>query len=647
MTLKGYTRIANGVPNMLLGDVEYNVKELLSIYNQACEAQVDLFVTPELSVTGYSMADMFHQRTLLDAALKGLTEIAHFTRNCRPIIIVGLPILIDDSIYNCAAVVHNGAILGIIPKSYMPTYNEFYETRWFAKANSLLTTTIKIDNKEIPIGTDLLFNGINEPKLRFGVEICEDLWAPIPPSTHVSLQGALIIANLSASNELIAKSDYRKELVKNQSARMMSAYVYASSGSCESSTDITYGGHCLIADNGSIISENDRFSLTSSFQFADIDLEKLEYDRYHSNTYRECKLEETSFLCRRIDFEQPTVDRLTTRHIDPHPFVPSNLNQRKQRCEEIFHIQTTALAKRITHIGEPKAIIGISGGLDSTLALLVAVKTFDLLNRNRTDIIGVTMPGFGTTDRTYKNAIELMKALHITIKEIPITKSVIQHFEDIDHDISLHDITYENSQARERTQILMDLSNKHGGIVIGTGDLSELALGWATYNGDHMSMYGVNVSIPKTLVRYLVEWVALKEESRTAKLILCDILETPVSPELLPPSKDGTISQKTEEVVGPYELHDFFLYYMLRYGFTPDKIFNLASIAFKDSYSFQEIKSWMTVFYKRFFSQQFKRSALPDGPKVGSICLSPRGDLRMPSDLKSTTWLKYIENIGE
>ena len=459
------------------------------------------------------------------------------------------------------------------------------------------------------------------------------------------MQGALVIANLSASNELIAKSDYRKALVSNQSARMMNSYVYTSSGSNESTTDVSYGGHCLIATNGSIISESSRFSLEPTFIYNDIDLEKLEFDRLHSNTFRECKLEETNFICRKIDFTQVVIKRNLLTAVDPHPFVPSSLSKREHRCEEIFNIQTSSLAKRLTHIGKPKAIIGISGGLDSTLALLVTVKTFDLLGRNRSDIIGVTMPGFGTTDRTYTNAMELMKSLHITIKEIPIRDSVIQHFKDIDHDINNHNITYENSQARERTQILMDLSNKFGGIVIGTGDLSELALGWATYNGDHMSMYGVNVSIPKTLVRYLVEWVALKEESRKSKLILCDILETPVSPELLPPDKDGDISQKTEEVVGPYELHDFYLYYMLRFGFKPEKIFNLAVLAFEGTYSKEEIIKWMTLFYKRFFQQQFKRSALPDGPKVGSICLSPRGDLRMPSDANATTWLQNIENI--
>lgn len=645
MTISGYTRVANGVPQMRLGDIEFNTNELINIYNDACDAKVDLLVTPELSLTGYTMADMFHQRTLLEESMEGLIKLKQYTRSRRPIMVVGLPILVDDAIYNCAAVLHAGEILGIVPKSYLPTYNEFYETRWFAKANMLLSDSVTIDGDEIPMGTDLIFEGIKAPYLKFGVEICEDLWAPIPPSTHLSIQGALVIANLSASNELIAKSDYRKQLVANQSARMMNSYIYTSSGNNESTTDVSYGGHCLIAANGSIISESKRFSLEPTFIYNDIDLEKLEYDRMHTNTFRECKLEETTFICRKIKFSQVVINRSLSSSIDPHPFVPSNLSRREHRCAEIFNIQTTALAKRLTHIGKPKAIIGISGGLDSTLALLVTVKTFDMLGRDRSDIIGVTMPGFGTTDRTYTNALELMKSLHITIKEISIRESVIQHFADIDHDINNHNITYENSQARERTQILMDLSNKLGGIVIGTGDLSELALGWATYNGDHMSMYGVNVSIPKTLVRYLVEWVALKEESRKSKLILCDILETPVSPELLPPDKDGDISQKTEEVVGPYELHDFYLYYMLRFGFTPKKIYHLAQLAFEGTYDNKTIVKWMKMFYRRFFQQQFKRSALPDGPKVGSICLSPRGDLRMPSDSNATTWLNIIEDI--
>jgi len=645
MYIEGYSRIGSGVPIITLGNIDNNVTEILSLYDKAAHVSTDLLVLPELCITGYSMADMFHQKELLNQAEKALLTIADYTKDKHPIMIVGLPLLIHDAVYNCGAAIHNGKILGIVPKSYLPTYNEFYETRWFADASHLTCDNIQIGGQQIPIGTDLLFKGSQPPFLSFGMEICEDLWVPVPPSTHISLQGAYVIANLSASNDLILKGDYRKDLVKNQSAKMLGAYVYTSAGFGESTTDVSYQGHCLIAENGSLVKEDKQFSLVSKFTYADIDLEKLQFDRYHSNTYRECRKNEFKFTPRTISFSQ-TCSRISVdKSVPPHPFVPANALEREQRCEEIFSIQTTGLAKRLNHIGSPKAIIGISGGLDSTLALLVTVKTFDLLGRDRKDIIGVTMPGFGTTDRTYNNAIKLMESLHITIKEISIVDAVNVHFKDILHDSSLHDITYENSQARERTQILMDLSNKYNGIVIGTGDLSELALGWATYNGDHMSMYAVNTSIPKTLVRYLVEWIALKEESRKSKLILCDILETPVSPELLPPTASGKIKQKTEEVVGPYELHDFFLYYMLRFGFAPKKIFALACSAFSVDYPKETIFKWLKVFYRRFFQQQFKRSALPDGPKVGSICLSPRGDLRMPSDTTAGLWMNQLDAL--
>ncbi len=645
MNIHGYSRVAVGRPNLVLGDITANTQSIIDLYDQALTDQADLILMPELTVTGYTMADLFHQKALLDDSLKALDMLTKHTTGKHTILVVGLPLEIDNAIYNCGAVLYQGQILGIVPKSYLPTYNEYYETRWFAKASHLMDKQILLLDQIIPIGTDLIFTNTGDTALSFGVEICEDLWAPIPPSTYQGLQGALVLLNLSASNELIAKSDYRRSLVAGQSARLMSAYLYCSSGFGESSTDLTFGGHSIIAENGSIRNESDRFSLNKSYLFTDIDLDKLIYDRIHSNTYRECKTESSTFLCRKIGFKQANSTKEIMDKIDPHPFVPSNSHRREERCREIFSIQTSALAKRLTHIGHPKAIIGISGGLDSTLALLVTVKTFDLLKRDRKDIIGVTMPGFGTTDRTYNNALELMKALHITILEIPIAKAVTQHFIDIDHDPNLHDITYENSQARERTQLLMDLSNKYGGIVIGTGDLSELALGWATFNGDHMSMYGVNSSIPKTLVRYLVEWVSINEESKKAKEILADILHTPVSPELLPPTSDGNIAQKTEEVVGPYELHDFYLYYMLRFGFSPEKIYGLAVNAFEKKYDSLTILNWMEVFYKRFFAQQFKRSTLPDGPKVGSICLSPRGDLRMPSDSTGRLWLSRIESL--
>lgn len=644
-----FLRVANGIPSFRLGDIVYNVEQHKLIIDSANTQQVDFLVFPELSLTGYTLGDLFHQKTILNESLNALNSICNYTLNHQITVIVGLPIYIDDTIFNCAAAIHNGKLLGLVPKTYLPTYNEYYETRWFGRSTMLTQKTITLFNQTIPIGADLIFKSIQPPFHTFGIEICEDLWSPNPPSTSLALHGALIIANPSASNELISKSDYRRDLIKNQSARTYTSYIYTSSGFGESTTDLSFGGHSLIVESGSILKENNRFSLENELQYADIDLERLTYDRLHSNTYRDTKSDlihnSISNVPRVIEFDALLNNKSLNRFIDPHPFVPSNISKREERCKEIFNIQTTGLAKRISHIGSPKAIIGISGGLDSTLALLVTVKTFDLLGRDRRDIVGVTMPGFGTTDRTYHNAIDLMTSLHITQMEIPIRESVMQHFKDIDQDPNVHNITYENSQARERTQILMDLSNKLGGIVVGTGDLSELALGWATYNGDHMSMYGVNVSIPKTLVRYLVEFVALNEESRSTKTILTDVLNTPVSPELLPPSADGTISQKTEETVGPYELHDFFLYYMLRFGFTPEKIFFLANKAFEASYDKSTIQKWITVFYKRFFSQQFKRSTLPDGPKVGSICLSPRGDLRMPSDISVNSWFKSIESM--
>lgn len=644
-----FLRVANGIPSFRLGDIDYNLEQHKLIIDLASDQQIDFLVFPELSLTGYTLGDLFHQQTLLDEATNALKQLMHYSKNIGMTIIVGLPFYIDDTIYNCAAAINNGTILGIVPKTYLPTYNEYYETRWFGRSTMLTQSEVTLFNQTVPVGADLIFKSNFPPFYSFGIEICEDLWSPNPPSTTLALHGALIIANPSASNELISKSDYRRDLIKNQSARTYTSYIYTSSGFGESTTDVSFGGHSLITENGSVLKENERFALDNQLQFADIDIERLTYDRLHSNTFRETRTDliqhSTKATPRVICFDHSINSKSLNRFVDPHPFVPSNLSTREIRCKEIFNIQTTGLAKRICHIGSPKAIIGISGGLDSTLALLVTVKTFDLLGRDRRDIIGVTMPGFGTTDRTYQNALDLMTSLHISQQEISISDSVLQHFKDIDHDQSIHNITYENSQARERTQILMDLSNKLGGIVIGTGDLSELALGWATYNGDHMSMYGVNVSIPKTLVRYLVEYVALNEESRNAKEILKDILETPVSPELLPPSSDGTISQKTEETVGPYELHDFFLYHLMRYGFTPEKIYYLATNAFGKSYKKETILKWLKVFYRRFFSQQFKRSALPDGPKVGSICLSPRGDWRMPSDACVNSWFKSLENM--
>ncbi|MBN2220941.1 MAG: NAD(+) synthase [Vallitaleaceae bacterium] len=645
-TNDNFIRVAAATVTVQLMDMNGNLNQICSMIDKACEKQVDFLVFPEMCMSGYTAGDFFHQRVLLDEAKNSLLQLKKFTKTKRPVIWVGLPLEIDGFVFNCAAALYQGKILGIVPKTYLPGYNEFYEPRWFADASHLQSDQLQLDEELVPVGTNLIFEASNVNGFRFAAEICEDLFAPIPPSSYLSMQGALIIANLSASNELISKSEYRRELVKNQSARTLSSYVYASTGYGESTTDLVFGGHCLIAENGSLLVESQRFSLEPQLITQDIDVDRLQYDRLHNNTYRDCLRNSSPYQVRIISFplfNRDSTVRTLERIIDPHPFVPANKDLRNLRCEEIFHIQTAGLARRLDHTKSKTAILGISGGLDSTLALLVTVKTFDLLGRNRSDIIGVTMPGFGTTDRTYANSIKLMESLHIQIKEIPIRASVMQHFQDIDHDSNLHDITYENSQARERTQILMDLANKYNGLVIGTGDLSELALGWATYNGDHMSNYGVNASIPKTLVRYLVEWVSLHEESKASKDVLCDILQTPVSPELLPPSGDGKISQKTEELVGPYELHDFFLYYVLRFGYRPKKIFYLAQHAFTGKYTDETLQGWMKIFFRRFFAQQFKRSTLPDGPKVGSVCLSPRGDLRMPSDACSKTWLEEID----
>ncbi len=533
----------------------------------------------------------------------------------------------------------------MVPKTFLPTYNEFYEHRWFGSARDLIDQDIIIDGAIVPVGTDLIFSHSEIDALKIGIEICEDLWTPLPPSTLLALNGATLIVNPSASNELVSKIDYRKQLLSSQSAKIISAYIYASAGFGESTTDVVYGGHCLIYENGSLLKENKRFQLKSNHIFADIDLEKLINDRIKMTTFRDSLKHVKEAIYREINFELELPVYDINRYIDAHPFVPSNKGDRDLRCEEIFSIQTAGLAKRLSHIGCPKVVIGVSGGLDSTLALLVCLKTYAILGKNPKDILAVTMPGFGTTNRTYHNAIALISKTGATLKEISIKAACLQHFEDIGQDPLLHDITYENVQARERTQILMDLANKENGIVIGTGDLSELALGWATYNGDHMSMYGVNTSIPKSLVRYLVDWVASTASDEETLHVLKDILLTPVSPELLPPDGDGNIAQKTEEVVGPYELHDFFLFNMLRNGFMPKKILFLAERAFNGVYTKETLLKWLKIFYKRFFSQQFKRSCMPDGPKVGSICLSPRGDFRMPSDADCSGWLKELEEV--
>ena len=546
------------------------------------------------------------------------------------LITVGSPFLHNSILYNVAFVFYKGSVLGIVPKSYIPNYSEFYEKRWFSEGLDIKNATVDLPfQKNVPFGTDLIFSS---QIANFGIEICEDLWVTIPPSSYLSLMGAHIIGNLSASNELVSKADYRKSLISNQSARCMCSYIYSSAGVHESTTDVLFSGHLLISENGSLLKENKRFQRENEVIYSYIDVFKLKSERMKNLSFRDATKNlslNTNFI--KFEFDDISIYNFD-RFIDRHPFVPSSEQECDVRCKEIFNIQAASLAKRLEHTRCKKAVVGISGGLDSTLALLVIVKTFELLKLDKKNIVTITMPGFGTTDRTYNNAIELCNELGTDLREINIVKAALQHFEDIGHDKDIHDVTYENVQARERTQILMDIANKEGGVLIGTGDLSELALGWCTYNGDHMSMYSVNPSIPKTLVRYLVKYVAQNESNNVVSETLMDILDTPVSPELLPKDSTGEITQKTEDIVGPYELHDFFLYHFIKHGSTKDRIFFLANHAFKDDYSEEEIQKWLDKFMYRFFTQQFKRSALPDGPKVGSISLSPRGDFRMPSD---------------
>ncbi len=629
----GFLRVACATPDIKVCDVDYNKNNIISLINSAAKDNIKLIVFPELCLTGYTCGDLFLQRTLQKAALNALIDIAEKISLLDIIAVVGLPFAYGNALYNAAAVIKGGKILGIVTKSYMPNYSEFYELRHFSSFND--NSKISINNEEVILGTKILFRDKNKPEFCFAIEICEDLWAPLSPSVSHAINGAIIIANPSASDEMVAKADFRRDLVKMQSAKLICAYLYANAGDGESTTDMVYSGQNIISENGVILSESSLF--TNSTITMDIDIEYLAHERRRMNSYPN-NLDKEYYT---VYFETNTAPLKLTRNINPHPFVPSNPVRLAERCDTIFSIQASGLKKRIAHTGGKCAVIGLSGGLDSTLALLVTVRAFDELKLPRKDIIAVTMPCFGTTDRTYKNAKSLAKHLGATLFDIPIRNAVIQHFKDIELDESDRGAAYENSQARERTQVLMDIANKHGGFVVGTGDLSELALGWATYNGDHMSMYGVNASVPKSLVRHLVKFVADNEPGELKKILL-DVFDTPVSPELLPP-EDGKISQKTEDIVGPYELHDFVLYYVVRMGFSPSKIFRLASIAFDGIYDKATIKKWMRIFYKRFFSQQFKRSALPDGPKVGSVTLSPRGDWRMPSDAVSTIWLKDLE----
>lgn len=642
----GFVTVAAAVPVVKVADVDYNVHQIESLIAQAEGRGIEVMVFPELCVTGYSCQDLFRQQFLTDQAEEGLMRLLDFTRKLDIISIIGLPVVINGLLYNCAAVIQGGSLLGIVPKTYLPNYGEFYEKRWFASAQDLNPTDLYLAGTSIHVsGEPQVF--VTSDGMKFGVEICEDVWAPTPPSNRLALAGADIILNLSASDELAGKHAYLKALLAQQSARTISGYVYAGCGFGESTQDVVYGGNALLFENGRLLAEGTRFSFQPQIQACQVDVERLRVERRQNTTFINAQRD----ISARTVPARPVAPRdfELRREIDPYPFIPRQEDMQAS-CDDILNIQVAGLSKRLYHINTKKAVIGISGGLDSTLALLVAVKTFDKLGLDRKGIIGITMPGFGTTERTRDNALELMQALGVTIREISIAKAVMQHFEDIGHDMAVHDVTYENSQARERTQILMDVANKENGIVIGTGDLSELALGWATYNGDHMSMYGVNAGVPKTLIRHLVRHVA----DGLAIDALQDILDTPISPELIPADENGGMTQITEDLVGPYELHDFFLYYFLRYGFSPKKIFLLAQRAFCSQssvegrgtlYTEDIVKKWLTTFCRRFFTQQFKRSCLPDGPKVGAVSLSPRGDWRMPSDTSCALWLKECEKL--
>ncbi len=629
----GFINVAAAIPEVRVADCKFNSSKMMELIEQAEREQVEILCFPELGITGYSCADLFLQQQLLADAEVALNDILLKTYALGVIVIAGMPLRVHNRLYNVAVVFQSGKVLGIVPKSYLPNNNEFYEKRWFASGIADKPEIIRLNETAVPFGTNLLFN---YQDVLFGAEICEDLWVPLPPSTQHCLHGAELIFNLSASNELIGKHRYLRQLIEQQSGRCNAGYIYASAGFGESSTDVVYAGNGIIAENGVIIQSSERFSFESQLVVAEIDTEKLKAEKLRNSNFYQAKSDAMYQIipCKSSDIP---FERLH-RSIEKHPFVPPTAN-RDAHCEEIFSIQVGGLAQRWKHTKAETMVVGISGGLDSTLALLVCVKTADKLGYDRKKIIGITMPGFGTTDRTYNNAISLMQSLGITMHEISIKEACIQHFKDIKHDPNQHDVTYENTQARERTQILMDMANKTNGLVVGTGDLSELALGWATYNGDHMSMYAVNSGIPKTLVRYLVEWASHQLDAQS-EAVLQDVLITPVSPELLPADDNGNIAQKTEDLVGPYELHDFFLYYFVRFGFSPDKIFFLANQAFKDIYTEEVISKWLKVFLKRFYAQQFKRSCMPDGPKVGSINLSPRGDWRMPSDAVGPEWNK-------
>lgn len=639
----GYVKVAAAVPCVKVADCEFNAGQIEKQIIIAEGKGVQIIAFPELSVTGYTCGDLFAQQLLIEEAEMGLIQIVNNTRQLDIISIVGMPVALNGSLLNAAVVIQKGKVLGVVPKTYLPNYKEFYEKRWFTSACDVTETSVRLCGQVVPLGKNLLFETSDTT---FGIEICEDLWAPVPPSSTLVLQGAEIVFNLSADTESIGKHAYLRSLISQQSARCIAGYVFSSCGFGESTTDVVFAGNGLIYENGVLLAASERFSFEEQIVISEIDVEYLRTERRVNTTFASCRsYTPVDASAIRISTEYVNSKDLNlTRNFDAHPFVPQGPTL-DERCEEIFSIQTSGLAQRLRHTRAKSAVVGISGGLDSTLALLVCVRTFDKLGWPRKGIVGVTMPGFGTTDRTHTNAVELMNSLGVTVREVSIKDACLQHFKDIGHDASVHDVVYENSQARERTQILMDIANQTSGLVIGTGDLSELALGWATYNGDHMSMYGVNGSVPKTLVKHLVKWVAENGMDEASRATLLDIVDTPISPELIPADEAGNIKQITEDLVGPYELHDFFLYYFMRCGFRPSKIYFLATRTFKGTYDEETIKKWLSTFFRRFFNQQFKRSCLPDGPKVGSIAISPRGDWRMPSDASVNAWLKEVEAL--
>lgn len=636
---QGFIKVAALTPKVTVADTQANRKEICRLMDEAEAKGAKILVFPELCITGYTCGDLFYQQVLLREAKKELLAIAKYTQRKDYLAFVGLPLEYNGKLYNVAAAVTQGKVLGLVPKTHIPNYNEFYERRHFAPGMKQPVPVALDEDTVVPMGTRVLFQCRQMPELKIGAEICEDVWAPNPPGVEHALAGATLLVNLSASDETTGKDMYRKSLVTGQSGRLICGYVYCSAGDGESTQDVVYSGHNLIAENGTLLAESRRFCNESIY--TELDMIRLNEERRRMSTFM---TSDESYI--NVEFSLKEEKTELTRFVDPAPFVPGNKADREKRCEEIFMIQAMGLKKRLEHTHAATAVVGISGGLDSTLALLVMVKAFDLIGKDHKDIVAVTMPGFGTTDRTYDNAVSLIKSLGTTFREVSIVDSVRVHFKDIGQDEAVHDVTYENGQARERTQILMDIANKSGGMVIGTGDMSELALGWATYNGDHMSMYGVNASVPKTLVRHLVCYYADTCADETLQKVLYDVLDTPVSPELLPP-EDGKISQKTEDIVGPYELHDFFLYYILRFGCTPKKIYRLANYAFAGTYDTETIQKWLKTFYRRFFSQQFKRSCLPDGPKVGTVAVSPRGDLRMPSDASARVWMEELEHLDD